>query len=259
MHLADLHFRTSKKNVQQLVHDSDLLEIEKMIRMDRIAFELITNYFTHYTHNNDSLPTVKNYLNDERDILEVELDSDSSGGWVDEAIKYVSKMHMRLDYAEFTRVRNSYIEFIVLRWKNFFGGNSKVYSEPNVYHKRKLMFLRKKFCNSVCDIVHIDSSRKNFEMYECKTTMQIFMSHLNDDENNYTNVKTKKSIGRAKRKQEYMMAFLNLISNYSDAKTWEVAYITLATRDEILFDKIGDIPIYTKEDFQENYPHIFMK
>ena len=48
-----------------------------------------------------------------------------------------------------------------------------------------------------------------------------------------------------------MMAFLDLISKKSDAKTFEVAYITLASKDDIIESKIEEIPIFTKETFQE--------
>lgn len=259
MEIKNFRFKTRKNNVYSLVKSRELRRIEELINVDRGAFELATNYFHHYSNNDDPLNSVENYLQDEMEILEIELDVSFNSGWVSELKKYLSYIHMSLGRSDFKKIRNSYIEFIVLKWKNLFGRDSNVYIEPKIYHKRKLLFEKKTFCNSVCDIVHVDKKQKIMEMYECKTTMKMFIYHIGQDENSVTDPNKKKDTARAKRKQQYMSSFFNLLSRNVDIKKVEVAYITLTNSEDLPFSEIEEIPIITREAFSENYFNIFPK
>lgn len=259
MELKNFRFKTKKNNVLLLMKNPILNNLEKFIEIDQATFELATNYFLHYVHNEDSLTTVSSFFETEKDLLAFELGLNTNSGWMKELIKYLSKIHLTLDINEFKFIRNSYIEFIVCKWKNFFGKKRNVYIEPQIFHKRKFLFEKSDFCNSVCDVVHRDVSEKKIEIYECKTTMKLFVSFLADDEANHTESKIKKSIRKAKRKQDYMTSFLNLFKKNTDAESVEVAYITLSNKND-LPKKINDIiPIYTRELFSENYFQIFNK
>lgn len=152
-----------------------------------------------------------------------------------------------VSFKEYKNIRNSYIEEIVMIWKNFPNPYSKVYFEPECRYNDRKFFYNKDYSNIKIDVVHANKREKVFQMYECKTTMMHFKYSLKLPGNN-----------RDKRKLNYLIAFDDICSD-SDIQDSEFAFVTLALRNEFTSEELDQItPIYliTREDIELYYSQI---
>lgn len=246
------------------VYDNPFLkDLREIIRKNMGVFEFANQFFYLHTDNNQDANDAKASLEVDRDILEQEFNDDPklppfSVKLVDQLINLLLKLY-KLSCREYRKIRDLYIELIVLYWKTTPGNRAKVYQEPEIFYRRKKMFDKKKFSNSKCDVVHIDNKRNTFEMYECKTTMQAFLSDLSTDSRIEPEKEKKKTILRSKRKQNYMSAFFSLINNKVDnIVNSEIAYATLAPQCDLFIkgqnrNSIGCIKILTRENLSQAF------
>lgn len=251
------NFRFYKKQYKfDPVHNKYIKKIEEIIKQDKGCFYFACEFFFNHTDNKQTPANAYNQI-----FMDIQITSLSVS--IDEILSnqlasLLTSLHS-LDINEYRMIRDGFIEYVVLKWKTFAGSHSKIYIEPNIYYKRKQMFWNKPFKNKVADIVRIHR-KKIFEMYECKTTMRKFLSLIAPEPYEkypYKNYRGYKNVTSQKKKQDYMHAFYDLINFGTDIKVSEVAYITLAKSSDLNVDKIGKIPIITREHILSKYDELF--
>lgn len=261
MKLADFRFNSIYRGNEAF--DKEILVIIKKLISRHIAmFEFVNDFFYNYSDNIQSEEeALKTLLNDKEIILiEHELSSKENEFFDILLMKLVSLFGY--ERKKYSKIRNQYIEMVTLYWKASKGRCSSVYIEPTIFYKRNRCFNKADYANIKCDIVHIDRRRMHFELYECKTTMRLFLEHLSSDSRKATTKDNKKSILRSKRKQNYLSAFNNLLKyKVDDLKFKEIAYVTLAPKRDLMIkgenrDCIGEIDIITREKIEDLYPQM---
>lgn len=148
---------------------------------------------------------------------------------------------------DYVIIRNSYIEELIMIWKNFPNPYSKVYFEPECRYRNRKFFYNHSYSDIKIDVIHANKSESTLQIYECKTTMKMFKIGLQQKGDN-----------KHRRKLNYMLAFDDVCRN-SDIINSEIAFATLAKNTEFTeTDKINLAPLYliTRDEIELNYKEI---
>lgn len=267
MNLNNFRFYSSENNS---LNSGILKTIKDLVVLNRGAFELANHFFYTVPDNQQDIKEIKKKLEKvkvrvELDLEFDELDNEFDTKIVDKLIGELTKL-FSLDNQLFTKIRNDYIEAIIFFWKTRSGKYSKVFHEPEISYKRKKCFSKGEYSNIKCDVVYCSTSRvdKSIEMYECKTTMKVFIKYFFKNFSNTTSPSALKNIRSSRRKQAYLSAFYNLFSSKfkkEDLHSYQVAYVTLAPQNQIKYKneeikKIGPVNIITREKLSSLYQTI---
>ena len=259
MKLNDFKFIVEKnfEKATEAYNNQFLHELKNLIKKNYGVFEFTNQFFYINSDNVQPPEDAKETLKIEKEIFELEFRQKTElpefdSKLADEVVNKLITL-FSISYQEYRKIRDQYIELIVLYWKATPGGTSKIYHEPIIFYQRKKCFYNKKYSNSRCDVVHIDYKRNIFEMYECKTTMRAFMKDLRANINVISNPRRKKSIATSNRKKNYLSAFYDLIQyKIANLTIKEVAYATLAPQEDLRFKgeivtNISNVTIITRE------------
>lgn len=259
MKLNDFKFIANKNFSKSIeaYNNPFLKELKNLIKKNIGVFEFTNQFFYINSDNIQSPEDAKETLKIEKEFFEYEFNQNPQLPNFDSnlADKVMNRLItlFSLDNSEYRQIRDQYIELIVLYWKVTPGGTSKIYHEPIIFYQRRKCFYNKEYCNTRCDVVHIDYKRNIFEMYECKTTMKAFLKDLGSNINLVSSPKHKKNVTTSIRKKNYLSAFYDLVQNrVNNLSSKEVAYVTLAPQEDLrikgeIVTKISSVSIITRE------------
>lgn len=223
------------------------------------AFHILYNFFTTHANNSSSIADLEQELEFEREdfeeVYEKEVDEEVFQSLKDCLGEIHKPNYQKMEYF---KVISLFQEFIVKEWRMQRNSNFSIYDEPKIQHKKKIIFKRKKYRNSKCDVVCIDRNEKKFEAYECKTTMKTFYKNLTNKIHTTGNKSKQSDRSKAKRKQDYLCGLIDLLSIKYDTNEVKVEYITYFNRHDFP-EKIGKVPVFSLRNitftdlFEGNY------
>lgn len=239
--LDNVHLVDNPTN-NQITEADDIIDLAKN---ERPAFSIFYAFFTTHAKNSSTLNDLEEEIEFEveeyEDLYDVQIDQSV----IDSIINHLKKIHKpEFNRSDYYKVMSLFQEFLVKEWKLLSSNDIEVCEEPTIYHKRAVIFKRKKYKNSKCDIVCIDKNARIFEAYECKTTMKTFYSNLNKKINTTSNRKKKKERAGAKNKQDYLCGLIDFFSNKFITNKVNVQYVTFFASQDIP-KYIGKVPVFS--------------
>ena len=222
--------------------DSNLKRIVEIVSKDLVCFKIANQVFFENSNNNSPASSIIGRINTLNLFYSRTTKPSNSYQFKKLSEEFTVLFDGSINKTHYHKIRNNYIEYIIMLSKRISGNYSHVFFEPECRYCDRILFHNKNYKNIKIDIVHLHRKFKKIELIECKTTMYHFKMGLLDPSEN-----------KHKRKRNYLLGFKEIIENSSDAVTSNFAFATLAMRSEFSvqeLNSISPIDILTREDIE---------